>query len=322
MLRDPVGNLTQIISPDNAIAATFSYDDLHRLVGAATVAGDVRTYTYDDAGNFTFKSDVGAYTYGENGLPATCLTTAGTAKFTYTALGEMQHTPWGTQSFDSFGRLTGITGATQATFTYDYSGARVSASFTSARKTTTRLTPDALYAIEGDTLVNYLFDGLRFVARDVDAGTRTYLHEDHVGSLVLMTDSGAAVTDAIRYDPFGQISERTAAGSTVPVGFALGTFDDASGLIYLHSRYYHPQFGRFVSPDSIVPNIFVPVAWNSYAYCANNPQTYADPSGRAWWQILLGVLAIVALVALTIVTFGAFLPAAIAGSAAAIGVIV
>ena len=93
LVRDPVGNLTQIISPDNNLATTFSYDDLHRLVNAATVAGDVRSYAYDNTGNFTSKSDIGAYAYGENGLPATCLTTAGTAKFTYTALGEMQQTP-------------------------------------------------------------------------------------------------------------------------------------------------------------------------------------------------------------------------------------
>jgi len=317
LVRDPVGNLTRIISPDSTIAATFSYDDLHRLVIAATDAGDVRTYAYDNAGNFTSKSDVGAYAYGENGSPTTCLTSAGAAKFTYTALGEMQQTPWGTQSFDAFGRLTEITGETQAAFTYDYAGARVSASFTSDGTTTTRLTPDALYALEDGTLVNYLFDGQRFVARDVDAGARTYLHEDHIGSLVLMTDASGTVADAIRYDPFGGVVARLAAGSSVPVGFAFGTFDDASGLLYLHARYYHPRFGRFVSPDSIVPNVFVPLAWNSYAYCANNPQTYSDPSGRAWWQIFVAVLAIVALVALTIVTCGIAAPAAAAGASAA-----
>jgi RHS repeat-associated protein len=314
--RDRVGNLTGIVSPDNTLAATFSYDDLHRLVQAATGAGDVRTYAYDNAGNLTSKSDVGSYAYGENGMPATCLTTAGSAKFTYTAFGQMEHTPWGTQSFDAFGRLVAITGAiagsNSATFAYDYSGSRVAAQFVSGGVTTTRLTPDALYAIENGTLVNYLFDGLRFIARDVDGGARTYLHEDHVGSLVLITDASGTVADSIRYDAFGAIVARLVAGSNVPVGFAQGTFDDASGLLYLQSRYYHPQFGRFVSPDSMVPDVFLPIAWNAYAYCANNPQTYADPTGHAWWQILVGVLAVIALVALTVVTFGVAAPAAAA----------
>jgi RHS repeat-associated protein len=311
-IRDGVGNLTQIVSPDNTLASTFSYDDLHRLVQAATGAGDVRTYAYDNAGNLTSKSDVGSYAYGENGMPATCLTTAGSAKFTYTALGQMEQTPWGTQSFDAFGRLIAIAGSTSAAFTYDYSGSRVFTQFTSGGVTTTRLTPDALYAIENGTLVNYLFDGLRFIARDVDGGARTYLHEDHVGSLVLVTDASGTVADSIRYDAFGAIVARQLAGSNVPVGFAQGMFDSASGLLYLQSRYYHPQFGRFVSPDSMVPDVFLPIAWNAYAYCANNPQTYADPTGHAWWQILVGVLAVIALVALTVVTFGVAAPAAAA----------
>ncbi len=310
--RDGVGNLTQIVSPDNTLASTFSYDDMHRLVQAATGAGDVRTYAYDNAGNLTSKSDVGSYAYGENGMPATCLTTAGSAKFKYTALGQMEQTPWGTQSFDAFGRLVTITGSNSAAFTYDYSGSRVSTQFTSAGVTTTRLTPDALYAIENGTLVNYLFDGLRFIARDVDGGALTYLHEDHVGSLVLIKDASGAVADSIRYDAFGAIVARQVTGSNVPVGFAQGTFDNASGLLYLQSRYYHPQFGRFVSPDSMVPDVFLPIAWNAYAYCANNPQTYADPTGHAWWQILVGILAVIALVALTIVTFGVAAPAAAA----------
>ena len=316
LARDAAGNLTGIASPDATLAATFSYDQLHRLVGAVTAAGTL-TCAYDDAGNLTTKSDVGAYVYGEHGLPATCLTTAGTSTFGYTALGQISTAPWGNQTFDAFGRLVTIAGTTSATFTYDYSGARVAASGTSGGVTATRLTPDALYAIENGTLVNALFDGQRFVARDVDGGTRSYLHEDHVGSIVLITGAGGAVVDEIRYDPFGAIVSRQVAGSAVPVGFALGTVD-ASGLLYLHSRFYHPVFGRFVSPDSIVPDVFVPVAWNSYAYCANNPQTYADPSGRAWWQILIAAIAIVALVALTIVTCGIAAPAA-GVAAAAIG---
>jgi RHS repeat-associated protein len=318
--RDAAGNLTGIASPDATLAASFGYDDLHRLI-SATIGGSAMTFAYDAVGNITQKSDVGAYAYGENGQPATCLTSAGTAKFTYTALGQMEQTPWGAQSFDAFGRLVAIAGGANANFVYDHAGARVATTFTSGGSTTTRLSPDLLYAIEDGTLVNYLFDGQRFFARDSDGGGRVYLHEDHVGSIVLLTDAAGAVVDAIRYDAFGAIIARTTAGSTVPVGFAQGLADDATGLLYLHSRYYHPRYGRFVSPDAIVPGIFLPIAWNSFAYCANNPQTYADPSGRAWWQILVGalaVIAIIALIAITIVTCGVASPATGAAGAAVV----
>ena len=313
---DGAGNLTSLASPDTALATALSYDGLNRLTRAATGAGDVRTYSYDTIGNFTQKSDVGAYSYGQNGAPPTCLTSAGSATFTYSPLGQMQQTPWGTQSFDSLGRLISITGPITAHFSYDYAGLRVSASFTKDGVTSTRITPDALYALEDGTLVRYLFDGARLVARDADGGARTYLHEDHLGSIVALTDATASVADTIRYDPFGAIVARKLAGSSTPIGFAGGELDLVSGLLYLQARYYHPTFGRFVSPDPIVQDVFDPSAWNAYSYCRNNPQSYIDPTGRSWWQILVGALAIVAIIVLvvvSVVTFGATTPLLVVG---------
>jgi RHS repeat-associated protein len=313
---DGTGNLAALASPDPALATAFGYDDLNRLTTATTGAGSVLTYSYDDVGNLTEKSDVGAYTYGGNGAPATCLTAAGAGTFTYTALGQMEQTPWGTQSFDQLGRLVSIAGPTTAGFTYDYAGLRVSATFTKDGVTTTRVTPDPLYAIEDGTLVLYLFDGVRAVARQIDGGARTFLHEDHLGSIVRMTDAAASVVDAIRYDPFGGIASRTPAGGTTPIGFAGGELDGAIGLLYLQARYYHPVYGRFISPDPIVQDVFDPSAWNAYSYCRNNPQSYIDPTGRDWWQILVGALAVVAIVALvvlSVVTFGATTPLLVVG---------
>ena len=313
---DGTSNLVALASPDPDLASAFEYDDLNRLTKATTDGGSVLTYSYDDIGNLIEKSDVGAYTYGGNGAPATCLTAAGAGAFTYTALGQMEQTPWGTQSFDPLGRLVSIAGPTTASFTYDYAGLRASASFTKGGVATTRLTPDPLYAIEDGTLVLYLFDGVRAVAREIDGGARTYLHEDHLGSIVRVTDATGAVVDAIRYDPFGAVASRTPPGGTTPIGFARGQLDGAIGLLYLEARYYHPVYGRFISPDPIVQDVFDPSAWNAYSYCRNNPQSYIDPTGRDWWQILVGVLAVVAIVALvvlSVVTFGATTPLLVVG---------
>jgi RHS repeat-associated protein len=307
---DGAGNLTAIASPDPALTATFAYDDLHRLVSVTPGSGTPLTCAYDDAGNITQKSDVGAYAYGA-GAPATCLTSAGSATFTYTALGQVASSPWGTHAYDNLGRLTGIAGATNATFTYDYTGSRVSATFTTGAASHVRITPDPFYAIEDGTLVRYLFDGERLAARDSDAAGRAYLHEDHLGSIVAFSDGGGNVVDEIVYDAFGAVVARKATDATATIGFAGGELDPASGLLYLKARYYHPKFGRFLSVDPIVQDMFVPVAWNAYAYCRNNPQSYVDPTGRSWWQILVGALAVVAIVALTVVsilTFGATTP--------------
>jgi hypothetical protein len=48
----------------------------------------------------------------------------------------------------------------------------------------------------------------------------------------------------------------------------------------MNARYYLPQIGRFVSPDSIVPDPANPQSFNRYAYVRNNPINLSDPTGH------------------------------------------
>jgi len=46
------------------------------------------------------------------------------------------------------------------------------------------------------------------------------------------------------------------------------------------ARMYDPKIGRFISPDSVVPDEKNPQAWNRFAYVYNSPLRYTDPSGH------------------------------------------
>ncbi len=301
---DGTGNLLRIASPDPRLAATYTYDDLYRLTGAEAGDGPAWSYHYDDAGNLTFKSDVGDYHYGQGGAPATALTTAGADHFTYTAAGQMRDTPWGVQSFDSLGRLARVSapgGVGHTEFRYNYAGARVATRRDGPMAPAVdRLTPDPLYAIEAGQLILHLFDGTRIVARQAGAALH-FLHTDHLGSLAMVTDAAGVVVDRLRYDPYGQLLQRDGGGPLLPFGYATGELDPSSGLLYLGARYYQPRLGRFISPDVVVSDPYNPAAWSAYAYCAGNPVSRIDPSGRSFWGIFLASVAIVALVALMIV---------------------
>jgi hypothetical protein len=48
------------------------------------------------------------------------------------------------------------------------------------------------------------------------------------------------------------------------------------------ARYYSPRLGRFISPDTIVPDLANPQALNRYAYVLGNALGYTDPSGHAY----------------------------------------
>jgi len=52
------------------------------------------------------------------------------------------------------------------------------------------------------------------------------------------------------------------------------------GLYDYRARYYSPGLGRFVSPDSLVPQPGNPQDLNRYAYVRNSPLVYTDPSGN------------------------------------------
>ena len=77
-------------------------------------------------------------------------------------------------------------------------------------------------------------------------------------------------------------------GQINPIRYRSYYYDVETGLYYLHSRYYDPVTGRFISMDDI--NYLDPETiggTNLYAYCNNNPVMYVDPSGKFPWLALL-----------------------------------
>lgn len=110
-----------------------------------------------------------------------------------------------------------------------------------------------------------------------------------------VTNASGTVLGSRRYSPFGEVV--AGSGSLSPLGFTGAHQDATSGLTYLRARYYHAALGRFLTPDSSVPNAANGQAWNAYAYAYNDVVNRVDPSGFApgplapqFWRILLANL--------------------------------
>lgn len=72
----------------------------------------------------------------------------------------------------------------------------------------------------------------------------------------------------------------------------IGQREDATiGLYFYNARYLDPQLGRFIQPDTIVPQPGDPQALNRYSYVLNNPIKYRDPSGH-WVESLFDIAMI------------------------------
>jgi RHS repeat-associated protein len=67
--------------------------------------------------------------------------------------------------------------------------------------------------------------------------------------------------------------EGTGSGESERLKYTGKDFDEDAGLYYFNARWYDPGTGRFITEDPARDGI----SW--YAYVANNPLRYVDPSG-------------------------------------------
>lgn len=65
-------------------------------------------------------------------------------------------------------------------------------------------------------------------------------------------------------------------------------YDEQTGLLYLNARFYDPRTGRFITQDTYRGEKNNADTWHLYAYCANNPINYVDPSGHELVTVIVG----------------------------------
>lgn len=184
----------------------------------------------------------------------------------------------GEYEWDARGQLAGIDAATDASFSYDPFGRRVSKTF--GETTTDLLYDDANVAQEtvGEATATVL-SGLRpdqLFSRTTGEGTSSYL-TDRLGSVIALADGSGEVDTTYSYEPFGASSE-AGEPSESPFRFT-GREDDGTGLMYYRARYYSPGLARFISED---PAVFEGSGPNLYWYAYGNPLSFTDPSGECF----------------------------------------
>jgi RHS repeat-associated protein len=158
------------------------------------------------------------------------------------------------------------------TFVYDGDGNRIKKTVGSTVTTYV----NKYYEKTGTEVTTNYYLGSKLIA--VRKGTTSsYILQDHLGSTSGTADSSGAVASTISYFPFGV--SRNSTGNLPTDKLFTSQILDSTGLYYYNARYYDPSIGRFISPDTIVPNPMNPQSLNRYSYCLNNPLKYIDPTG-------------------------------------------
>ena len=132
-----------------------------------------------------------------------------------------------------------------------------------------------------------------------------YFHPDHIGSSNVITDGSGNVARIYEYTPYGLTAgEPRDYTYNTDYRFTGKLFDTDTGLYYYGARYYDPELGRFIQPDTIVPYPDDPQSFNRYAYARNNPIRYVDPTGHSWKEWIGHIIGAVAGIFITAISGG------------------
>jgi len=263
------GTAAQTNCPTGAVAQSYEYDGFgNRWVPSSTQALNVLTPTSQQTWfGLTPTNQIQGIGYDGSG-------------------NQIQVNPF-VATYDAENRMTEVHESSPVnetyTYTYDGEGRRV-------QKTANGVT------------TTYVHDGFGNLAAEygeaVSAAGRQYLTVDHLGSTRLITDAQGNVVHRYDYLPFGEGLDAGVDGRSTY--YSVGAFPDSpsdglsvkftskerdseTGLDYFGKRYYGSSMGRFITTDPVVittERLMNPQQLNLYAYVANNPLRFIDPTGE------------------------------------------
>ncbi len=130
-------------------------------------------------------------------------------------------------------------------------------------------------------------------------GTEYYYLKNIQGDIIGILDGSGTSVVEYSYDSWGkviEISGNQELGKRNPFRYRGYYYDEETGFYYVSSRYYDPEVGRFISPDTtdILGADSDLYDKNLYAYCDNNPVMRKDSSGELWIAaVAAGVTALI-----------------------------
>lgn len=266
-------------------AETFVYDKMDRLTSVKQGAVSSMKMTYLANGNISSKTGLGIYGYGTKPHAVTSVENTGnlssseTQAITYTA-------------FNKAASISEKVGADNLllNFTYgpDQQRWKTELKKNNVLQKTIVFAGDYEAVTEnGVTMQMYYIsggDGLAavYVKQPGQTDKIYYVHTDHLGSIIKITDGNGSGIFNASYDAWGN---RTV-GSTFVFhrGYTGHEHLKEFGLIDMNGRMYDPVLGRFLSPDPYVQFPEFSQNYNRYSYCLNNPLKYTDPSGE-WFGL-------------------------------------
>ena len=163
--------------------------------------------------------------------------------------------------YDSSGALTSVSGFTPYIMQVAYNANLSPTALTYGNGTTAQYTydPQQQWLLSASMLTYSYYLGPTLIARR--SSSTIWYHSDRLGSARLLADAQGNVKQRYDYtsfgttvspantplDEFGFTGQRRNPSTATPDG-------DPAGLIYMNARYYDATLGRFISPNTMIPD--------------------------------------------------------------------
>ena len=259
----------------------YTYDSMSRLL-SETEGGREDRYSYDLCGNRLEKVSGGereSYVYNSNNQLTERRNGTGSWRYVFDPQGNLVQElgPKETLRYEYNPRSqqSKVYSGSRCIQENLYDGENLRAGITEHGKRSTFLFMNREIIGElnaSDTLKSRFIRGYGAAALEY-AGKQYGIHHDEQLSTGWITDADGAAENAYEYDAFGNLL-RSQGNVLNRLLYGGQQYDPEVGQYYLRARYYNPVVGRFTQEDPYRGD-----GLNLYAYCANNPVTYYDPSG-------------------------------------------
>ena len=330
---DANNNILTIKNGSGALLVSYEYDGLNRLIRENIVGGDTTVFKYDKGGNLQYKkvyacSAASGNTYNEllsgtsgktknygyavSGNKDTLTSYNGSGMLEYDDYGNPKK--WFKHGTDgsslgyslSWGHVSNLTAITddatgiQYTYKYNDQGIRTEKVVDGVVHKYYLHGEQIIAERYGNNLIKFYYDTTGVCGFNYN-GTDYYYIKNILGDILKIYDNSGILYAEYSYDAWGKCTIKSNVSNIAtinPFRYRGYYFDSEIGLYYLNARYYDPEIGRFISPDSIdyveSENIN---GLNLYVYCINNPIIYVDPSGHALGFILIFAILLAGFVA-------------------------
>ena len=257
---DALGQLIAETAPDG-MRTEYAYDALGSRT-SVTVDGIVTVYQPNAMGQYERIGDV-AYTYDKNGRVTGMAGPEGETAIAYDAHGRMASlTAPGMEyafAYDAFGARTAVTynGKTMRSLQSPFGMSQMLLAWEELA-----VQEGAEEPLEAPVEPIAFYWGPLLAAQD-QQGQRYAYGLDRQGSTMSLTDPLAQPAGEDIYNPFGFVG-------------GYGVQNDGNGLYYMRARMYWEPMGGFLTPDPVGQR----ASLQPYAYAANAPTLYIDPTGE------------------------------------------